>query len=63
MNRLHPKAALDELIGEIIQQFRMRRPHAHTAVIIRSADDTRPEVAKPYPINKHTRGEGIRRDL
>ena len=60
MYRLHSETALDKLIREIIEQFRMRRSHAHPSEVVWSADNAGTEVPKPDPINEHARGQRVR---
>ena len=53
MNALHAPAALYELRGQPIQQFRMCRPLAHDSEVTRSRDDPASEMVLPNPVRHH----------
>src|ERR1041384_8775460 len=59
MNLLDAEAARDELIGQVVQQFRMRRPAAHPAEIVGCVDDTPSEMIRPDPVDHHTSSQRI----
>ena len=59
VDRLHRPAAADEVGGEPVEQFRMRRPPAADAEIVRRGDEAAAEVMLPDPVDHHSRREGM----
>ena len=47
-------AILDEFRGEAVEQFRMRRRHAHVAEIVGGRDDASTEKMMPDAIDDHS---------
>ena len=60
VQRLHPESALDKLIGQPVEQFRMAGTASHPAEIVGGRDNTGSEVILPDPIHHHSRSQGIR---
>ena len=59
MHVLHAPAAADELGGQPVEQFGMRRALAHDAEIAGRADDAAAEVIMPDAIDHDARGQRI----
>ena len=58
MERLEPPAPRHELMGEPLEQFRMRRPLAADAEVADGADQAFAEVVLPDPIDHHAGEQG-----
>jgi hypothetical protein len=59
MHRFHAPAARDELGGQPVEQFGVRRRFAHLAEVARRAHDALAEVMLPDAVHHHPRREGV----
>ena len=59
MELLDAPAVVDKAVGQIVQQFAVRRTIAHQTEIGGRAHQAATEMVMPYPVHHHPRGERV----